>query len=189
MLIFQIRFFCCLFLFFFFFFSFSFFYFFNLKYGLTPLYVAACNGDEQIVEILLEKGKANVDLPNKVIVLFVIILNLLILFLQSLQWKWRRGSGWILSDICFVFSFFKDSFFFFDIFFPKFGWTPLHRAAEEGFEQIVKILIEHRANVNLQNQVFSFFFFFFFFVCGINICGGVLNFFFSLFFFFFFFCC
>ena len=57
--------------------------------------------------------------------------------------------------------FFFKTLFFFEIFFVKFGFTPLHRAAEEGFEQIVKILIEHCTNVNLQNQVFSFFFFFF----------------------------
>ena len=72
MLIFQIRFFCCLFLFlflFFFFFSFSHFsiFFFNVKYGRTPLYIAAANGHKQIVEILLEKGKPNVDLPNLVL--------------------------------------------------------------------------------------------------------------------------
>ena len=90
--------------FFFFFFSFSFSIFFNVKRGVTPLYVAACEGHEQIVKILLEKGKANVDLPDQVIVLFIIILNLLILFFQSLLWKWREG-GWILSDICFVFFF------------------------------------------------------------------------------------
>ena len=143
----------------FFFFRFFIFLFFYLKGGRTPLFIAACKGHKQIVQLLLEKGKANVDLANKVIVLFVIILNLLILFFQSLQWKWREG-GWILSDTCFVFYFFLKLFFF-EIFFVKFGFTPLHRAAEEGFEQIVKILIEHHANVNLQNQVFSFFFFFF----------------------------
>ena len=70
--------------------------------------------------------------------------------------------------------------FFFEIFFLKDGWTPLHIAAETGFEQIVKILIEHCASVNLQNQVFSFLHFdLCIFVCEINICGGVLNFFLS----------
>ena len=59
------------FLFFSFFFTFSFFFFFNVKDGATPLFIAASKGDEQIVEILLEKGKANVDLPDKVILLFV----------------------------------------------------------------------------------------------------------------------
>ena len=82
--------------FFFFFFQFLIFLFFNVKDGVTPLFVAAQNGHEQIVQILLEKGKANVDLGDEVFVLFVIILNLLILFFQSLQWKWRRG--WVDID-------------------------------------------------------------------------------------------
>ena len=118
MLTLQIRFFCWFFLslfLFFFFFSFSLFYFFNVKNGITPLYVAAFNGDEQIVQILLEKGNPNVDLPDPVIVLFVIILNLLILFFQSLHWKQREG-GWILIDICFVFYFLKF-FLFWNLFF------------------------------------------------------------------------
>ena len=73
----------------FFFFSFSFhflifLFFFNVKFGVTPLSVAAYEGYEQIVQILLEKGKPNVDLGDYVIVLFIIILNLLILFFQSL---------------------------------------------------------------------------------------------------------
>ena len=42
----------------------------NQKDGTTPLYIAAQNGYEQIVQILLEKG-ANVDLADKVILLIV----------------------------------------------------------------------------------------------------------------------
>ena len=38
--------------------------------------------------------------------------------------------------------------------------TALHKGAHKGFEQIVKILLEHGSNVNLQDQVFIFFFFF-----------------------------
>ena len=56
------------------------------------------------------------------------------------------------------FFFFFDVLFFNIIFFVKGGRTPLHVAAAKGFEQIVKIFIEHHANVNLQNKVFSFFF-------------------------------
>ena len=53
---------------------------------------------------------------------------------------------------------------FFNIFFLlKFGKTALHFAALNGFEQIVKILIEHGSNVHLQNIVFIFFFFYFHF--------------------------
>ena len=37
------------------------------KDGITPLYVAAQNGHEQIVQILLEKGESNVDLPDQVL--------------------------------------------------------------------------------------------------------------------------
>ena len=61
-----------LFLFLFFFFQFLIFLlFFNVKNGTTPLFIAAQNGDEQIVQLLLEKGKPNVDLANKVLLLFV----------------------------------------------------------------------------------------------------------------------
>ena len=61
-----------------FFFTFSFFYFFlkNVKTGATPLYIAAQNGHEQIVQLLLEKGKPNVDLPDQVILLIVSFLFL-----------------------------------------------------------------------------------------------------------------
>ena len=41
----------------------------------------------------------------------------------------------------------------------KYGLTVLHIAAHNPSEQIVKILIEHGANVHLQDQVFIFFFF------------------------------
>ena len=59
--------------------SFSFFFFhfliflflFNVKDGVTPLSLAAYKGDEQMVQLLLEKGKPNVDLANEVILLFV----------------------------------------------------------------------------------------------------------------------
>ena len=42
----------------------------------------------------------------------------------------------------------------------KYGKTALHIAAWEGFEEIVKILIEHRSNINIQDKVLIFFFFF-----------------------------
>ena len=45
--------------------------FFLQKDGTTPLYVAAENGHEQIVQILFEKGKPNVDLPDQVLLLVV----------------------------------------------------------------------------------------------------------------------
>ena len=70
MLILQLRFlFVDSFLFLFFSFHFFTFTFFLSKKGKTPLYIAAQNGHEQIVQILLEEGKANVDLANKVFLL------------------------------------------------------------------------------------------------------------------------
>ena len=51
------------------FFHFLIFLFFdNVKFGVTPLFIAALNEHEQIVQILLEKG-ANVDLADQVILL------------------------------------------------------------------------------------------------------------------------
>ena len=38
-----------------------------MKDGKTPLFVAAQNGHKQIVQILLKKGKANVDLADQVV--------------------------------------------------------------------------------------------------------------------------
>ena len=58
---------CVLFLFFFSLSYFSIFFFINVKHGRTPLFFAAFKGYKQIVELLLEKGKPNVDLANKVL--------------------------------------------------------------------------------------------------------------------------
>ena len=44
-----------------------FLFFYSRKNGTTPLFIAAFEGHEQIVQILLEKGKANVDLANEVL--------------------------------------------------------------------------------------------------------------------------
>ena len=138
MLIFQMRFFC--FFFFFFLFQFLIFlFFFNVKYGRTPLFIAAEEGQEQIVQILLEKGNPNVDLPDKVILL-IVSFSFLFLFFS------------------FLFSF---SFFYF--FYLKYGVTPLYIAACEGHEQIVQILLEKgEPNVDLPDQVLLLFVFFFY---------------------------
>ena len=62
----------------------------------------------------------------------------------------------VMCDLYFVFVliFLKQLSFLL-----KYGTTALHYAAFNGFEQIVKILIEHGSNVNLQTDVFIFFFY------------------------------
>ena len=67
---FSFSFFSSLTLIFFYFFHFLIFnfFFFNFKEGFTPLHIAVQKGYEQIVQLLLEKGKPNVNLANKVIV-------------------------------------------------------------------------------------------------------------------------
>ena len=59
----------------------------------------------------------------------------------------------VLYDLYFVFILFLNNFFLL-----KDGDTALHCAAWKGFEQIVKLLVEHGANLDLQSQVFIFFF-------------------------------
>ena len=59
------------FLFSFFFQFLIFLFFFNVKNGGTPLYIAAQNAHKQVVQLLLEKGKPNVDFANQVILLIV----------------------------------------------------------------------------------------------------------------------
>ena len=80
-----------------------------------------------------------------------------------------------LCDIYFVFVLFLTTFFLL-----KYGETALHRAAGGGFEQIVKILIEHGSNVHLQTSVLIFFswFWFYFFVFShffICCCGFIIG--------------
>ena len=70
---------------------------------------------------------------------------------------------WMVVGLCDITSFL---FFFLTTFFLlKNGWTALHYAADRGFEQIVKILVEHRSNINIQTKVFIFFFFLKIFFC------------------------
>ena len=113
----------------------------NVKDGFTPLFIAAEEGHEQIVQILLEKGRANVDLPDKV------------LFFVSFSFSF---SFWF----SFLSSFFHFFFFIFYFFCQKDGTTPLFVAAENGYEQIVRFLLEKGgANIDLAEQVFFLFLF------------------------------
>ena len=36
---------------------------------------------------------------------------------------------------------------------PQYGYTPLHRASEKGHPEVVKILVQSYANVNVKNNV------------------------------------
>ena len=90
-----------------------------------------------------------------------------------------------MIEKCFILFLFLTFLFIF-----KDGDTPLHMAAFHGFEEIVKIFIEHGANVNIQNKVFFLIFCFiiFFFIVDFVICGllkRVSSFFFLIFFSFF----
>ena len=115
--------------FFFFFHFLLFFYFFNCKKnGVTPLYIAAQEGKEQIVQILLEKGGADADLADKVVILLILFFHF------------------------FFFLFLIFFYFFFNV--KKDGTTPLYIATQEGHEQIVQILLEKGgANVDFAMKV------------------------------------
>ena len=127
--------------------------FFLLKDGWTALHIAAGNGFEQIVKILIEHG-SNVNLQTKVFIFlffsfffFFCCYDSLLVVSCCCEWL-----GCVIFDLFYL--------FFNNFFLLKYGWTALHSAAEKGFEQIVKILIEHGSNVNLQEASVFFFFFF-----------------------------
>ena len=70
----------------------------------------------------------------------------------------------LIVNGCVVWYFFCFCSFFLTTFFLlKYGGTALHLAALRGFEQIVKILLKHGSNVDLQKKVLIFFFFLIFF--------------------------
>ena len=79
-------------------------------------------------------------------------------------------NGHVVWDLFLFLFFFLTTFFLL-----KFGMTALHLAADKGFEQIVKILVENGANVHLQDQVFIFFFISLFFSDFICCCGFILD--------------
>ena len=72
----------------------------------------------------------------------------------------------VLIFILFLFLTSLFCSFFKNFFLLKGGKTALHLAASKGWEQIVKILVDHGSNVDLQTTVFFFdFWFFFLFLC------------------------
>ena len=79
--------------------------------------------------------------------------------------------------VCVIFILFYSFYVNTTFFSLKYEDTALHIAAYNGFEQIVKILVEHGSNVHLQDKVFSFSFFdfdfdfdFFLFDCEMECC-------------------
>ena len=100
--------------FFLFFFSVSHFSIFDnmKKDGATPLYIAAQNGYEQIVQILLEKGKPNVDLVGEVLFLFDFWLSVILVFSFSFFFPFSFFFFFLFLFL-FLFLFFFFFFFFF----------------------------------------------------------------------------
>ena len=90
--------------------------------------MAAEEGFKETVQILLEYG-SNSDLQDEVLIFFFFLCD-----------------GRCLCCSVFYLLFVKD------------GKTALHYAAEKGFEEIVKFVLEHGSNVDLQDQVLIFFF-------------------------------
>ena len=116
------------------------------KVEQTALHNAASKGFVETVKILIEHGP-NVNLQDKVLIFFLIfVFSFVICDIVLLLWE--EGDAIIL--------------FFCKISFDQYGWTPLHFATLEGYEEIVKILIEHGSNVDLQEDVDFLFFFYLF---------------------------
>ena len=141
--------------------------FFLLKGGKTALHAAAYRGSEQIVKILLEHG-SNVHLQDTVFIFFFDFDFLFLCFFSFFLFVVVCGVHcWGLFQVdcemvvLIVIYLILNSFLKTTFFLLKYGWTALHFAALRGFEQTVKILIEHRSNINIQNKVLIFFFFFF----------------------------
>ena len=93
------------------------------------------------MKILLDHG-SNIHLQTKVLISF---------FFFPPSFLFIVDNFLVVSDMMgkMVGSFLK-------LFFVKSGWIALHYAAEKGSEEIVKILIEHGSNVNLQDEVLFF---------------------------------
>ena len=98
-------------------------YFVSKEYGQTPLDTAAFNGHEQIVQLLLEKGGANVNSQRKVLFFFKSDLFPSLPFSQQ-KLKTKRVSFYYSTNnlsISFDFSFsFSFSFFFHSLIFQFF---------------------------------------------------------------------
>ena len=136
------------------FFSFSYFFdflifliFFYFQHGRTPLHIAVQRGLEQIVQILLEKGEANVNSQKRVLFLSFS------LFLKKKFVNEKNQKHKKFLKFLFFFLFLKFFLTFIIIFISKGGFTPLFFATENGNEQIVQILLDRGANVDLPTEV------------------------------------
>ena len=114
----------------------------------TSFLDAVEKGDKELVNLLLQERKQKIDLNFKYkdkVFSFSFSFSLLLLFSFSFSF----------SSLLFLsFSFF---FFLKKLLFVQDRKTVLHLAAEHGFEEIVKVLLEHGSDVDLQDKVFSFF--------------------------------
>ena len=99
------------------------------------------------MKILLEQG-SDVDLQTKVLLFSFLLFDFSLFYLL-----------WLNSWLCSCCVIFCSVLFFLSVLFVKDGMTPLHKAADNSFEGIAKILIEHGSNVDLQDNVFDFLFF------------------------------
>ena len=65
---------------------------------MTPLHVAVLQGNGEIIEILLEKGGANVDFPDEVLNIFIVHFEKFIFYLFILILGWSNSSFFCCSS-------------------------------------------------------------------------------------------
>ena len=124
----------------------------------TALHIAAFKGSEEVVKILLEQG-SNIDLQDDVLIFLSLFISAFLIFI-CLVFSDVMGVRvrWLCDDEnCFV--------LFLILLFVKCGQTAFHFAAFNGYEETVKILIEHRPDVDLQDDVLISLILFFFSFC------------------------